>query len=150
MTIELRSATDHDKPRCMELLTELTSATAHGDRHERLQNCFDLLVSQLRGEIVVAEEGNVILGMATVSYNVALRYAGEYCQLEELIVTPQARGRKLGGLLVNKVLDNAVARGCAEIGLYLLEATEHNRAFYEKYGFRVIGSEMRQSLVAGA
>jgi GNAT superfamily N-acetyltransferase len=75
-----------------------------------------------------------------------MRYGGEYCQLEELIVTPAARGKKLGGLLVQKVVDNAKARGSAEIGLYLVEATEHNRPFYEKYGFVAVGTEMRQKL----
>ena len=33
-----------------------------------------------------------------------------------------------------------------EIGLYLVEATEHNRPFYEKYGFVAVGTEMRQRL----
>ena len=37
-------------------------------------------------------------------------------------------------------------RGCAEMGLYLVASTEHNQAFYEKFGFTRVGSEMRQSL----
>ena len=43
--------------------------------------------------------------MATVSYNLALRYRGEYCQLEELIVDPNARGKKVGVLLVEAMLE---------------------------------------------
>jgi predicted GNAT family N-acyltransferase len=35
------------------------------------------------------------------------------------------------------------------MGLYLLETTEHNRPFYAKYGFKVIGTEMRQDLSQG-
>ncbi len=145
MTIQLRDATGDDQARCIELLSELRAAT--GSEHSAgLGDAFTSLLTQARGQIVIAQEGDVVLGMATVSYNVALRYAGEYCQLEELIVTPEARGKKLGGLLVQKIVDNARARGCAEIGLYLVEATEHNRPFYEKYGFVSIGSEMRQKL----
>ena len=75
-----------------------------------------------------------------------MRYGGEYCQLEELIVTPAARGKNVGGRLVQGAIDNARARGCAEMGLYLLETTEHNRGFYAKYGFEVIGTEMRMKL----
>ena len=145
MTIDIRNAVADDEPRCVELLAELKSATRSAPARP-LQDSFQKLLSKERGEIILAVEGTQILGMATVSYNLAMRYGGEYCQLEELIVTPAARGKKLGGLLVQKVVDNAKARGSAEIGLYLVEATEHNRPFYEKYGFVAVGTEMRQKL----
>ena len=53
---------------------------------------------------------------------------------------------RLPGMDGMAVIDNARERGCAEIGLYLLKSTKHNRLFYEKYGFEVFGLEMRQSL----
>ena len=56
--------------------------------------------------------------------------------------------RNLGGRLVQAVVEIAATRGCAEIGLYLLESTEPNRPFYAKYGFEGVGSEMRQRLSA--
>jgi GNAT superfamily N-acetyltransferase len=147
--VELRNATAADEARCVELLGELKSATKSGPIRP-FGETFQMLLSKQRGEITLAQEDTEttgILGMATVSYNLALRYGGEYCQLEELVVTPAARGKNIGGLLVQRIVDNARARGCAEIGLYLLETTEHNRPFYEKYGFEVIGTEMRQTLV---
>lgn len=145
MTIVLRDANAGDLTYCVELLAELQTATPsnQGPPHTKI---FEELLTKARGQIVIAEEGGAILGMVTVSYNLAMRYGGEYCQLEELIVTPAARGKKLGGLLVQKVVDNAKARGSAEIGLYLVDATEHNRSFYEKYGFVAVGTEMRQKL----
>ena len=145
MAIELRNAVAEDEVRCLELLSELRSSTG-SDHSLSLQKPFQLLLTKERGEIVLAVEGPEILGMATVSYNLAMRYGGEYCQLEELIVTPAARGKNIGGLLVQRTIDNARSRGCAEMGLYLLETTEHNRPFYEKYGFEVIGTEMRRRL----
>ena len=145
MSIELRNATPEDKENCLALLRALSSAT--GSSHSfQLNESFETLLSKERGEITLATEEGNILGMATVSYNVAMRYGGEYCQLEELIVLPEARGKNIGGLLVQRTVDNARARGCAEYGLYLLETTEHNRPFYEKYGFRAVGTEMRQRL----
>lgn len=145
MTIILRDADEGDVIRCVELLAELQSATG-SSAGPAIQDAFIELVTKKRGQVVVAEKENLILGMVSVSYNVAMRYGGEYCQLEELIVTPAARGLKLGGMLVQKVVDNAIARGCSEIGLYLVATTEHNRSFYEKYGFKSVGTEMRQSL----
>ena len=145
MTIVLRDANAGDLTYCVGLLAELQTATSSNQRPPHTQ-VFEELLTKARGQIVIAEEGGVILGMVTVSYNLAMRYGGEYCQLEELIVTPAARGKKLGGLLVQKVVDNAKDRGSAEIGLYLVETTEHNRPFYEKYGFVAVGTEMRQRL----
>ena len=46
-----------------------------------------------------------------------------------------------------EAIETAKARGCKEMGLYLLESTEGNRPFYEKYGFRYVGSEMRQKFI---
>ena len=104
--------------------------------------------SHLRGErgaVVVAENDDGILGIATVSYNLAIRYGGEYCELEELIVDDSARGLSLGRILVQRTIDDARRRGCAEMGLYLVPTTEGNRGFYEKLGFEVLGTEMRQT-----
>jgi GNAT superfamily N-acetyltransferase len=48
---------------------------------------------------------------------------------------------------MQRTIDNARSRGCADYGLYLVETTEHNRPFYEKYGFSAVGTEMRQRLI---
>ncbi len=147
MTMQIRDATPNDEAACAALLAELGTSTGK-DPDPRFADVFRKLLTRERGQITVAEEDGTLLGMATVSFNLALRYGGEYCQLEELIVSPRARGRSLGGLLVQHVVDIASARGCAEIGLYLVEHTEHNRPFYGKYGFEAVGSEMRQRLNA--
>jgi GNAT superfamily N-acetyltransferase len=81
--------------------------------------------------------------MASVSYNLGLRFGGENAQLEELIVSEAARGRNVGSALVEAAVDEARRHGCHEIGLY---AVERNRPFYEKHGFRYAGPELRRSL----
>ena len=81
-----------------------------------------------------------------MSYNMTIRYGGEYCELEELIVDDSARGLNLGRILAQRTIDDARRRGCSEIGLYLVPSTEGNRRFYEKLGFEAIGTEMRQIL----
>jgi GNAT superfamily N-acetyltransferase len=96
--------------------------------------------------MLVATDGDKLFGVATVSFNLGIRFGGEYAQLEELYVSPQARGQNAGALLVRAIIDAAKTRGCAEIGLYLVESTTHNRPFYEKLGFRTVGDEMRQPL----
>ena len=145
MSVILRLAKSEDQQRCSELLDVLAKATS--DSHEIFDlETFEHLISNERGSLVVAEENGKILGMASISFNLALRYNGEYCQLEELVVDSEARGKNIGGLLIEETIRLAKARGCKEFGLYILESTKHNRGFYEKYGFIKVGQEMRQAL----
>ena len=145
MSVNVRLGKSEDQIRCSELLDVLTEATS--EQNEIFDSdTFSKLISNERGCLVIAEENGIILGMASISFNLALRYNGEYCQLEELVVDQDARGKNVGGLLSEETLRLAKKRGCKEFGLYLLESTKHNHPFYEKYGFVNIGEEMRQSL----
>jgi len=144
MTVNVRRAEPVDRAACLSLLATLIDEEVQ----QGWKTTYDTLLTGERGDILLAVEGGRLLGVVTVSYNLAIRYAGEYCQIEELIVDPAARGKNIGALLVTAAVDAARERGCAEIGLYLVAHTERNRPFYEKYGFRFAGSEMRQSLVA--
>ena len=145
MTVIVRLAKSEDQSRCLELLDVLAKVTS--DPHEIFDSeTFKNLISNERGSLVVAEENKTVLGMASISFNLALRYNGEYCQLEELVVDEDARGKNVGGLLIEETIKLAKKRGCKEYGLYILESTKHNQGFYEKYGFVKVGEEMRQPL----
>ena len=145
MTVIVRLAKSEDQNRCLELLDVLAKVTS--DPHEIFDSeTFKNLISNERGSLVMAEENGVVLGMASISFNLALRYNGEYCQLEELVVDQDARGKNVGGLLIEETIKLAKKRGCKEYGLYILESTKHNQGFYEKYGFVKVGEEMRQPL----
>ncbi|MEM7002550.1 MAG: GNAT family N-acetyltransferase [Pseudomonadota bacterium] len=146
MTVAIRVAHEGDQGRCVELFNQLQSVALDSAPPTNFAEAFALFLTGARGELLVAEEEGLVLGMASVSYNIGLRYGGEYCQLEELVVAPEARGKNVGGLLVRETISRARARGCGEYGLYLVEHTEHNKPFYEKYGFVAVGTEMRQVL----
>ena len=140
--VHTRPAEMSDQPRVFDLIEQLTGETITSS----WQTVFESHLRRERGAVVVAENDDGILGIATVSYNMTIRYGGEYCELEELIVDDSARGLNLGRILVQRTIDDARLRGCAEIGLYLVPSTEGNRGFYEKLGFEVLGTEMRQTL----
>ena len=97
-----------------------------------------------RGTVLVAEENGELYGLITISFVLALRYTGDYAQIEELIVDPRARGKKLGVGLVKAAIEAARSADCHEIGLY---AREHNQPFYERLGFEYAGPELRLKLV---
>ncbi len=140
--LEIRLATAADESVCLAMIETLTGRSRTGG----WSATFRALLRGERGEVLVAEASGAIAGVLTVSYNLAIRYAGEYAQLEELIVDPAARGQNAGGRLVEAAVERARARGCGEFGLYLLPTTERNAPFYAKYGFERVGSELRQVL----
>lgn len=144
--VNIRLVRESDREKCLELYKQLASSALDGSNPHDFADVFAQFLVGNRGELLVAEEEGLVLGMASVSYNIGLRYGGEYCQLEELVVAPEARGKNVGGLLVQETITRARARGCGEYGLYLVEHTEHNKPFYEKYGFVAVGTEMRQVL----
>ena len=145
MSVLVRLAKLEDEQRCSELLEVLAKTTL--DSHVIFDSeTFKHLIYNERGSLVVAEESGNVLGMVSISFNIALRYNGEYCQLEELVVDPVARGKNIGGLLIEETIRLAKVRGCKECGLYIPESTKHNQGLYEKYGFTKVGEEMRQPL----
>jgi PhnO protein len=142
--VRIRPANLDDGPRIEALLEQLFAG--HGDTRaaaDARRAAWPRLVASDRMRILVAEDDAGVAGMISFSFNQALRYAGEYAQVEELIVDPRARGLKLGALLVRSAIAAARDRGCREIGLY---AREETRAFYEKLGFTYAGPEVRLPL----
>ena len=146
MSVRIRLANDDDYDHCLRLLEVLSSSTGTARAAAIDRHVYSKMLDGERGAILLAEENEQILGMSSISFNVALRYKNSYCQLEELVVDPAARGKNIGGLLVEAAVAKARQQGCNDFGLYLVESTEHNQPFYEKYGFVKIGSEMRQIL----
>jgi len=139
--IEVRPAAGGDVPRILELLSQLfeRDIAAEPARATALRRMLD----SDRGAVLVAAEGDVVLGVITYSVNLAVRFDTAYAQIEELVVDDAARGRKAGAALVRAAMDDARQRGCEEMGLYPREAT---RGFYEGLGFEYVGVELRQRL----
>ncbi|MBF2753691.1 MAG: GNAT family N-acetyltransferase [Gammaproteobacteria bacterium AqS3] len=145
MTVTIRYAQPEDQQRCSELLGVLAEHTG-GPFESFDSEAFEYLLTNERGCLIVAEEDGNILGLASISFNFALRYNGEYCTLEELVLDQDARGKNVGGRLVEETIRLAKERGCKEYGLYILESTLQNQTFYEKFGFAKVGIDMRQKL----
>ena len=71
MSVNIRLAKPEDQLRCSELLDVLAKATS--DPNEIFDSdTFNNLISNERGSLVVAEEDGKILGMTSISFNLAL------------------------------------------------------------------------------
>lgn len=125
------------------LLSELLIDGLPVDKAEAAGRVFRELITEERGAVLIAEDESGFLGCISFSFNLAIRYGGEYAQIEELIVNESARGKRVGALLVEAAIDAARERGCKEVGLYAKDPTV---PFYEKLGFVYEASELRQRL----
>ncbi|MDZ7726930.1 MAG: GNAT family N-acetyltransferase [Dehalococcoidia bacterium] len=140
MTLEVRPAQESDEDAVFRLLPQLMP---NGSDTPEARALFRKLCSGERGGALVAADNGSVIGVITYSFNLAVRFGGEYTQVEELVVDEAARGKRAGAALVEACI--AAARGAPgrEIGLYPLEG---NRPFYEKFGFTYAGEELRQRL----
>lgn len=105
-----------------------------------------------RGLVAVLEVGGAVAGYALLVPWWSNELGGEVCQLDELYVAPEARGRGLGTELLR-----ALAGGTGPFPLRFvalqLEVTPDNlraRALYERLGFEPMRNlSMRRLLVPG-
>ena len=79
--VRTRPAIASDQMQVFELVEELTGEK----ENSQWSAVYESHLRRERGAVIVAENDDGILGIATVSYNLTIRYGGEYCELEELI-----------------------------------------------------------------
>ena len=84
--------------------------------------------------IVLARQGEGVVGMISYSIRAGLFHAAPSCVIEDLIVVKEARNQGIGGLLLSDVLGMAEKLGCAEVSV----STETDNAgavrFYRRHG----------------
>ena len=86
--------------------------------------------------IVALEKGNV-LGYASIHYiNKITRKSGI---IEDVVVKENQRGKGIGKLLVNTLIEKAKKNNCDKI---ILSSSEKNLKFYQKLGFQKNEFEM--------
>jgi len=96
------------------------------------------------GSILVAEDGGDIIGVITLSYPTAIRCGGLYTCVEEFIVGEQARGRGVGGRLLQAAIDEARERGCYEIQVN--NPSDLGYPVYLRHGLTTTGRHLRMQL----
>ncbi|MDF1873859.1 GNAT family N-acetyltransferase [Vannielia sp.] len=67
--------------------------------------------------------------------------------MDGIFVAEDARGRGVGTALIDAVKAEAVARGCSEVRLDVVESNQRARALYERCGF-VLRGEVRAGVMA--
>lgn len=84
--------------------------------------------------ILLAEEGEEVLGLLSYSVRADLYHAGNSVLIEELVVDDQHRGRGIGAALMAGLLKKVEMLDCKELCLAVMPDNESAIRFYKRHG----------------
>jgi GNAT superfamily N-acetyltransferase len=92
------------------------------------------LFDERSAEAVIAEEEGAPVGFALFFHNFSTWTGWRGLYLEDLYVTPEARGQGVGAALLRHLAGIAVERGCTRFEWSVLDWNEKAIAFYKSMG----------------
>ena len=88
----------------------------------------------------VAEENGVLLGGAGIYPSPGL--PADTCELVKMYLSPNARGKGIGKLLIEKALEFATATGYRNVYIETMPELRKAMSVYEKFGFKYLDGPM--------
>lgn len=89
------------------------------------------------GVVLVARQGDHILGMVNLLFTVSTALGEKVALLEDMVVSPAGRGIGVGTKLLSEAVSFSRAQGCKRITLLTDQSNEFAQRFYSKQGFVV-------------
>ena len=136
--IDIRPATPNDVPVILRFVHELAAFEREPDAVKATEA---LLTAALFGahpaaEAVIAESDSVAVGHAIFFHNFSTWEGKRGLYLEDLYVTPSARGGGIGRAMLRHLARLAVERDCARFEWSVLDWNEGAIALYRSLGAR--------------
>ncbi len=147
--VKVRKATLKDEKKVFDLMEELfRTGGSSEDRVRDMQACVkefqEIIKESRKGDVLVAEGNGDLLGLVTLSYPEAIRCAGIYASIEEFVVTERARGKGVGGQLMEAAITEATDKGCDEIDVN--RPSEVGYPVYLRHGLKDLGKNLMMKL----
>ncbi len=130
-------ATVADIPALCKLLDLLFTQEAEfaPDRDAQIRGLRAIVDDPEVGSILVARAGGDVLGMVNLLWTVSTALGARVALLEDMVTRPEARGRGIGGELLEAAVRHARAHGCRRVTLLTDADNERAQAFYRHHGF---------------
>ena len=142
MQIQLRPARDADIGAIRELVRQLgyePSASA-------LAATFQRLITEPDHRVLVAVDGDTLLGVLTLHWAPLLQYEAQAARIMTLVVDESARGKGVGKLLVERAAEIATEMGCETLELTTALHRKEAHAFYHAIGFETASLRLARKL----
>jgi GNAT superfamily N-acetyltransferase len=135
--MQIDIATSTDIPSLSELLSILFSQEVEFTPNPQAQTRgLERIISDPNvGAVLVAREGNRVVGMVNLLFTVSTAIGEKVAWLEDMVVAPQVRGMGIGSELLSHAISFARAQGCKRITLLTDSTNALGQRFYKKHGF---------------
>lgn len=145
----IEKATAADIPALRDLLSLLFSQEAEFTPNPEAQQrgLARIIGNPGIGAVLVARQDARLVGMVNLLFTVSTALGERVALLEDMVVSPAARGAGVGAKILAEAISFARAQGCKRITLLTDRDNEPAQRFYAKQGFVMSGMvPMRLSL----
>ncbi len=133
--ISLAAVSDIDQ--LCELLGQLFTQEAefHEDRVAQRRGLEMIISNPTVGHILVARQNHKIIAMVNILYSVSTALGARVGTVEDMVVSPVARGTGIGSKLLRYTLEFARDKGCERLTLLSDHDNFDAQLFYQRHGF---------------
>jgi len=149
--INFRIAVEQDLDRIVEMLSD----DELGKTRERYEQplpesyikAFQAITSDPNNELVVAYQGNKVIGVQQITFVPYITYQGGWrATIEGVRTAPSVRGKGIGTELIKWAIHRAKERGCHLIQLTTDKQRGDALRFYERLGFKPTHEGLKMKL----
>lgn len=136
MTTRLRDATADDVPVLMAMMVDFNRGESIEWRPEPMERALRILLADpLLGLVVIVRDRDAEVGYAILTWGFDLEWVGRDAFLTELYLVPAARGRGLGGEVMEALEARALAAGANALHMMVRHDNARAIRLYRGHGY---------------